>query len=83
MTKNTKSQTHEVLGKPRPTKHQQVVEMLQRDDGTTVEELLVLANWLPHSTRAFMTGLKKKGFIVDSEKADGIRRYRIVPAGRV
>ena len=80
MTKNAKSKAADIADKPLPTKHQQIVDLLQRDGGATLEEMSVLANWLPHSTRAFMSGLKNKGYIVDSEKADGVRRYRIAPA---
>lgn len=58
-----------------PTKHQQVVDLLKRDGGTTLEEMSTLANWLPHSTRAFLTGLKKKGHVIDSENVSGVRRY--------
>lgn len=81
MTKNSQPRTNEAPSKSLQTMHQQVVDLLQRDGGATLEEMSVLASWLPHSTRAFMTGLKKKGYIVDSEKADGIRRYRVGPAG--
>lgn len=64
----------------RPIKHQQVVGLLQRDGGASLEEMSVYGNGLPHSTRAFITGLKKMGYVIDSKKADGIRRYHIVPA---
>lgn len=60
-----------------PTKRQQVVDLLKGDGGTTLDEMATLANWLPHSTRAFLTGLKKKGHVIESEKIDGVRRYRI------
>lgn len=60
-----------------PTKHQKVVAMLLRDEGASLEEMSALANWLPHSTRAFLTGLKKKGYEVTSDKVDGVRRYKI------
>ena len=59
-----------------PTKRQQVIELLNRDDGATLEEMSILANWLPHSTRAFLTGLKKKGYIIASDRIDSVRRYR-------
>lgn len=62
-----------------PSKHMQVTCLLSRNEGATLEEMSVLANWLPHSTRAFMTGLRKKGHNVTSDKTDGVRRYRIVP----
>ena len=59
-----------------PTKNQQVIDLLNRDCGATLKEMSILANWLPHSTRAFLTGLKKKGYIIASDKTDGVRRYR-------
>lgn len=60
-----------------PTKHLQVVELLSRDEGATLEEMSIHANWLTHSTRAFLTGLKKKGYDVTSDKTGGVRRYKI------
>ena len=60
-----------------PTKHQQVIDLLTRVGGTTLDEMSTKVGWLPHSTRAFMTGLKKKGYMLDSEKAAGVRHYRI------
>lgn len=60
------------------TKNQQVIDLLSRQGGATLEELSTLATWLPHSTRSFMTGLKKKGHVIESAKIDGVRRYRIV-----
>lgn len=60
-----------------PTKYQQVVALLSREGGATLDEMATLANWQPHSTRAFLTGLKKKENVIESEKVDGVRRYRI------
>lgn len=60
-----------------PTKHQQIIDLLSREGGATLEEMSTLANWLNHSTRAFLTGLKKRGYEVGSNKVDGVRRYRI------
>ncbi len=60
-----------------PTKHQQVLAPLTRDDGATLQELSTTANWLPHSTRTFLTGLKKRGYGITSEMIDSVRRYRI------
>ena len=59
-----------------PTKHQQIIDLLNRDCGATLEEMSILANWLPHSTRAFLTGRKKKGYIIASDRIDSVRRYR-------
>jgi hypothetical protein len=60
-----------------PTKQQQVIDLLCREGGATLEEMATLATWLPHSTRAFITGLKMKGHAIKSDKVDGVRRYRV------
>lgn len=91
MTKNANAKTTVATGtsnkssaakasKPIPTKHSQVISLLSREGGASLEEMSVKANWLTHSTRAFMTGLKKKGYKLDSEKVEGVRRYRITSA---
>ncbi|WP_222559748.1 DUF3489 domain-containing protein [Caenibius sp. WL] len=54
------------------------LELLQRPDGATLDQLVEATGWLPHSTRAALTGLKKKGYILASEKpTDGPRIYRV------
>lgn len=63
------------------TKNQQIIDLLTREGGATLEELSTLASWQPHSTRSFMTGLKKKGHVIESDKIDGVRRYRITSNG--
>jgi Protein of unknown function (DUF3489) len=80
MTRAAKSTAPTAATIPPPTKHSQVVDLLTHKHGASLEEMSTLANWLPHSTRAFLTGLKKKGYLIDSDKVDGIRRYRIVQA---
>ena len=75
MTKTKKLQVSETIAVP--SKPQQILDLLIRDCGATLAELGTLANWLPHSTRAYLTGLRKKGHVIDNEKVDGVRRYRI------
>lgn len=82
MTKISPAEPAAQSAKSEPkTKNQQVTDLLSRQGGATLEELSTLANWQPHSTRSFMTGLKKKGHVIESDKIDGVRRYRIVPSG--
>lgn len=78
MENSYKSNTDVSTEKP-ATKRVQVIELLQRHNGASLEEMSTLANWLPHSTRAFLTGLKKKGYAIGSDKVDDKPRYRIVP----
>lgn len=82
MTKSsaTKPTAQSAKSKPK-TKSHQVMDLLSSEGGATLEEMSTLAGWLPHSTRSFMTGLKKKGHVIESDKVDGIRYYRIVPTG--
>jgi predicted transcriptional regulator len=45
-----------------------VVDLLRREDGATVEQLADAMGWLPHTTRAALTGLRKRGFGIDRRK---------------
>jgi len=46
-----------------------VIEMLERDGGATIEDLVAATGWQPHTTRAALTGLRKRGFEIDRRKA--------------
>jgi len=63
---------------PKPaSKANLVLELLQRPEGATITQLADATGWLPHTTRAALTGLKKKGHTVTSTKAAGEDRvYR-------
>ena len=50
-----------------------VVDLLRREDGATVEQLADAMGWLPHTTRAALTGLRKRGFEIDRRKAKDLR----------
>jgi hypothetical protein len=60
----------------------QVIELLERDHGATIEELIAATGWLAHTTRAALTGLRKRGYAVAIDRSDDNRGsfYRI-PAG--
>lgn len=65
-----------------PSKTSTILGMLQRDGGTTLTEMVKATGWLPHTTRAALTGIRKKGHDVSRNKVDGETRYAIaaVPA---
>jgi hypothetical protein len=56
-----------------------VIALLQRDDGATTDELIAATGWLAHTTRAALTGLRKRGYAVTINRADKEREsfYRI------
>ncbi len=76
MAREPKIETASAVPK-RLTKADLIVAMLTNIGGATLNELIAATSWLPHTTRAALTGLKKKGYAVTSEKHEGIRRYRI------
>ena len=61
------------------SKTAQVVEMLKREGGATLEEIMTKMGWRKHTVRGFMAGaMKKAGFTVESFKPEGgARTYRI------
>jgi hypothetical protein len=78
----------EAIGLPQPTsprirqnnKQAQVIDMLKRPQGTTIEEITQATAWQAHTVRGFFSAaLKKKlGFTITSSKSDGTTRsYRI------
>jgi len=60
------------------SKRDQLAAMLVRDEGATIEQMIAALSWLPHTVRAALTGLKKLGYAIDSDKIDGLRTYRAV-----
>lgn len=67
----------ELSAKP-PSKQQQLASMLVRDEGATLDQMIAVTGWLAHTTRAALTGLKKKGYVLSSDKFGGVRTYRAV-----
>ena len=61
-----------------PSKQQQLAALVARDVGATLDEMVAATGWLPHTTRAALSGLKKKGYVISSDKVDGVRKYRAV-----
>lgn len=54
---------------PRPdTKAEKVLTMLRRPEGATSDQIAKAMTWLPHTTRAFLTGLRKKGHPITKEE---------------
>jgi hypothetical protein len=49
----------------------QVIDLLERPDGATIPHLTRATGWLPHTTRAALTGLRKRGYAVARERVDG------------
>ena len=67
-------------GSPRPaSKIAAVVALLSRSERASLAELIAATGWLPHTTRAALTGLRKRGYVVTLDRSDrvGGSVYRI------
>lgn len=66
------------MGEPqRGSKSEQVLEMLRRPGGATMVEMVAATGWLPHSTRAALTGLRKKGHPIARGKRGDLTCYSV------
>lgn len=75
---DAKPPTPGVEATPRGTKTSAVLALLQRTDGASLSELIAATGWLPHTTRAALTGIRKKGHAVERSKRGDDTCYRIV-----
>lgn len=67
----TTADTHMDTAPPAPiqtTKSALVLSLLRREQGATLAEMVNVTGWLPHTTRAALTGLRKKGHGIDRRK---------------
>ena len=69
MTKNLKPDSASANGAA-DKKSTIVEQLLTRKEGASLEELTTATAWQPHSCRAFLTGLRKKGWAIDRTKRD-------------
>jgi hypothetical protein len=62
------------------TKQALLIDLLRRPDGATIAEIQQSTGWQPHTVRAAITGLKRKGFgVTSAPRGDGPRAYRLTP----
>jgi hypothetical protein len=52
------------------TKIGEVIERLGREAGATIDEIVAATGWLPHTSRAALTGLRKRGYALVSDRSD-------------
>ena len=56
-----------------------VIDLLGRKKGAGIGELVAATGWLPHTTRAALTGLRRRGYAIERERSEkGGSVYRIV-----
>jgi DNA-binding transcriptional regulator PaaX len=74
-----------VAGPRNGSKLAQVIDLLRCADGASIVDLTQATGWLPHTTRAALTGLRKRGYAVIRERigaGDSIYRISDAPSYR-
>jgi hypothetical protein len=62
------------------SKIEAVIGLLRSEEGATLAAMVEATGWLPHTTRAALTGLRKKGHTISRSSRDGATIYQIAQA---
>ncbi len=86
--RNGRSSVEAAAGRPASgaragSKQARVISMLQRPEGATLQAIMAVTGWQPHSVRGFFSRVvrRKLGLELASDKAGDQRLYRIVTIG--
>jgi hypothetical protein len=67
----------------KPNKTDSILKLLRRPNGASMAQLQAATAWQPHSLRAALTGLRKKGHDIERGKdAKGVTVYRIAKSDK-
>jgi|TARA_B100000315_G_C14011111_1_gene334528 predicted ArsR family transcriptional regulator len=68
----------EAIMPAKSTKTSTIIKLLRRSGGASIDQLQKAIGWQPHSIRAALTGLRKKGHHIERAKnAKGFTVYRV------
>lgn len=61
----------------RVSKQALILDLMRGVGGAPLSAIIAATGWLPHTARAALTGLRKKGHAIEKSKVDGETRYSI------
>ncbi|WP_282168760.1 DUF3489 domain-containing protein [Ruegeria atlantica] len=73
------------MSKSKQSKIDKLQALLRRPSGTSLEALCKATGWQPHSVRAALSGLRKKGVTIErraSDKPNGPSTYHLTVGTR-
>ena len=65
------TETTDIIAPRVGSKQAKLVGMLSRKTGVTIAKASEALGWQTHTTRATLTGLKKRGYIIERQDRDG------------
>ncbi|MES2302340.1 MAG: DUF3489 domain-containing protein [Pseudomonadota bacterium] len=63
----------------RASKSDMVLDLLRMEGGASMAAIVDATGWLPHTARAALSGLRRKGHLIVRDSNDGITCYAIAP----
>lgn len=70
MTKQSASKKSPAKSGAHVKKSEAFEQLLTLEGGASIDELTAATGWQPHSCRAFLTGLRKKGWGIERQKRE-------------
>lgn len=61
----------------RVSKQDLILDLMRAEGGVSLPAIIAATGWLPHTARAALTGLRKKGHAIEKSKVDGETCYSI------
>jgi hypothetical protein len=59
------------------TKQDLLLQLLGREQGATINDMMAATGWLPHTTRAALTGLRRRGYHLTRTSSGAGSTYRV------
>lgn len=71
------SEADPAMSSSRPTKAGMLLALMTRPEGAVMADFIEATGWLPHTVRAALTGLRRKGHAIGRSVREGQSCYRI------
>ncbi len=64
------------------TKQDLLLQLLRQEQGATINDMMAATGWLPHTTRAALTGLRRRGYHLTRTSGAAGSTYRVDTAAQ-